>query len=105
MFKLPLEATKFIDVYKKLHKDAMHLADSVVELRKRHRKQTLTVSKVRVFYDQPDSFNGTIYEHPQAPTHALQCLFVALMDQTYGESSVAYGIGLCDVMLGSSVQW
>ena len=67
--RMPLEVAKLIDVFKDLHLSAMSFAYRVAatQLRRREKlKQTLTVSKVRVFYNNPDSFAANIYETPEA---------------------------------------
>ena len=68
----PICPQKVIEVFRGLHDDARSLAAGCprgvgrtgVGKQKRLR-QTVCVSKVRVFYDSPGSFVGTIYEEPQ----------------------------------------
>jgi hypothetical protein len=72
-----MQPMKLIDVFKILHKDSQALASRFpVTLKKRRLSQTLTVSKLRVFYDNDDSMTGTVYEEPEV------CLVVRCCAQT-----------------------
>lgn len=58
---------KLIDVFSVLHTDALNLASLVgLHGRRRCHTQTLVVSKMRLFFDDADSFKGTVYEPAEA---------------------------------------
>ena len=75
----PMKPMKLIDVFKILHIDALGFRDREVAVtgrrrRKRRYKQSLTVSKVRIFFDHAESFKATVYEDPEVLVLVIYCL-------------------------------